>query len=576
MFQNDNNLATMAISIQADYKDSLDDWFQIGTLRHWQACVFSNKYGRWSDGKDARSFWNFLYRHACLFRYLQVWGWDMWRSWCVLGGTKEITDGRITLDLTSDCFVAADTPTIITCKIPGTSRKGKAVWADLGNLGIAKEDYGITDSRAELPAAKMAILAYRRMCRKHNLGKPCLTAASQAWQVFTDRYEMPQHSSAAIIPLEEAAYFGGYCGCRRLGEINEPLWHLDISSMYTAIGLNTLFPVRYEGFSEREPVPDASKNLLEIADVTLTTNQPFYPARESVKLNGLARPQASCYGERVIYPVGTFRTVLCSPELDIARSFGHVKKRHRSQYYKAAPLMNQWSEWALKARKEVLADAYLGVLGKCFKSIINSLPGKWCQHDSLWVNYPPYNGHVSEWHKEFARNPVTGVMTMFRTIAGQCQFLDKSELNEKCSPAVAAFWTSYGRALRLGIEQLLGADDLLYSDTDSFIVTKNGLDILGGKPGISTIAEPGRLRIVGMADTAHFYGIRKYSFGGEWHWAGVNPEEEESLGLEQQMHHGRVGIASQTVRRFDSPGWDKYKHGTVTEDGIVRPFVIGE
>jgi hypothetical protein len=235
--------------------------------------------------------------------------------------------------------------------------------------------------------------------------------------------------------------------------------------------------------------------------------------------------------------------------------------------------MKEWSEWALATRKTIKTDAKLNRLYRCFKRIMNSLPGKWCQHEAEWVDCPERNGFINEWHKEYARVPGDGPMTVFRTIAGQCQYLNKIVLADLASPAVAAFWTSYGRAALLGFISLLEADDLFYYHTDSLIVNVNGLQRIRDTVGISETGEPGRLRLIGKADHATFVGISKYCFGGEWKYAGGLPGEDEDILMSEQMWRARTG----TPARARVPGRrEEYKHGTVTEDGIVRPFIIGE
>jgi len=563
---------TMAVSTVADYRDSLDGWFQVGTLKKWESCVWSMMAGgsKWCHGSDARSFWNWLYHWSEKMTSLQVWGWDMWKSWCVLGGTGEIADGRLQIDMGRDCFVASDPPTIITC----SNGKKRLLFIDLGNLGIDREHYDIRDGRAVLPAAKMAVQDYRAMCKQFDMGKPCLTAASQAWHIFERHYPLAEPSSASIVKLEEAAYFGGHNRCDRIGTITEKLYALDISSMYTSIGLTAMFPVEYLGFSK-----DANfTNQLAIADVTIKTPRPWYPAREYVRVNYLHEPDSGAYGERIIYPTGEFRTALCGPELSIAMANGHVKDWHRVQYYRPAPLMAEWSRWALATRQSVASDGKLRRLSKCFKRIINSLPGKWGQRDVTWTAYPMMNGNCGEWHRHYGRNPETGVMTEFRTIAGQCQYQSKSELSIKSCPAVAAYWTSYGRVMRLSLELMvtdaLGPDHMFYTHTDSLIVSEEGYLLLKDKVGISDAAEPGRLRLIGVSHETKFVNLNNYLFDGQWTRAGDFDEDDQQAGrLDEQMRAGHgAGEATRTVQASKP---NEYRYGDVTEEGIVRPFVVG-
>lgn len=568
--------ATMAISVQADYNETIDEWFKVGELRSWQSCVWGKESSRWTHGKTAGSFWQWLYQWASDVKHIQVYGWDMWRSWCVLGGTNEVSAGCLILDVSKEAFVVSNPPTIITCRAKDGIKNGSITFIDIANLGILKKHYDVTDERAELPAAKMAIQDYRAMVRKHSLGKTCLTAGSQAWHVFESRYKQPRQSPEAAISLEAAAYFGGRCECRVLGEVKGELYKVDVSAMYTSLGVICQFPNELAETwlpSRGHDNPPDIEDGLKIADVTIKAPLAYYPARDHVLVNHLQKPQEGIYGERVIYPKGVFRTALCGPELQFAIASGHVLQYHRVQYYYAAPLMAEWSKWALATRAAIKRDDKLRRLHSCFKAIINSLPGKWFQKDTEWVNYPLLDGDLSEWHKEFARNPERGDMTMFRTIAGKCQYVGESVFSEHSRPAVAAFWTSYGRFFLLPLLfDIIGVDDLFYFDTDGLIVNRSGLESIRSTIGISETGEPGKLRIVSRADNAYFIGIRKYEFGGEWFYSGPMPEEEEEVSIEEQLRKGRVGSPQQ----YKKAGiYNEYKHGIVNENNVVFPFVVG-
>jgi len=264
----------------------------------------------------------------------------MWAMLCVLGFAREVADERIVFDVTTDSLVVGP-PTVITCKL--LDSKNKITFVDLENLGIAREDYRVTDGRAMLPAAKLAVQAYRKLTKQHRLGKVSLTAATQAWEAYQvhalDYFKSMKRSYADVIRLEQAAYHPGRCECRRLGDIEGEgtLYHLDISSMYTAIGRNAMFPMNHFGTWLGPPEPDWKEpfDRTIIADVTLDTPEAYYPVCDIV--NRLLPPEPSSYGERIIYPTGCFRAALCEPELNVAIAHGHIKEWHRTELYQAAP-----------------------------------------------------------------------------------------------------------------------------------------------------------------------------------------------------------------------------------------------
>ena len=154
------------------------------------------------------------------------------------------------------------------------------------------------------------------------------------------------------------------------------------TSMSTACirraGLITQFPSKYIGsweWSESEKIPPMFDDRVMVADVTVTTEYPVYPAREKVKTDSEIAPVGRGGRERVIFPCGTFRTALCGDELLDAMLNRAVRKWHRVQYYVPAPLMRAWAHWALAMRAS-LEDLDFGRLKNCAKKIINLLPGK--------------------------------------------------------------------------------------------------------------------------------------------------------------------------------------------------------
>src|SRR5579872_704856 len=212
--------ATMAVAISATYADSPDDFFMVGTLKDWSACIWGHDWGKWSDGKDERSFWNWLYHWSAQVPNMLVYGWDMWAEACILGFAKEIADGRLLMDVGKDCFIAGP-PTVLTCQM--SEGGGKITMIDLENLGISKDDCNVSEGRAVLPATKLAVQAYRKLVKDEELGKVCMTAAAQCWEAFRKRStalekaggQLPRSPSEAL-PLEGAAYTTGRCECRRL------------------------------------------------------------------------------------------------------------------------------------------------------------------------------------------------------------------------------------------------------------------------------------------------------------------------------------------------------------------------
>jgi len=583
----------VALHVNADYTPSPDGFFYSGQFRNWECVSWGERKGKpfcfWTDGNDAMSMWIHLRQLSREHGELTVWSWKTWPLWCVTNGTEEVSQGMLRLDVSGQkpdhTFIAGDPPTIITFDVPGGSTMAML---DLANFGVTPEMYGLVDGCGALAATKLAVTQLHSLCKSYGLGELRSTAAAQAWHVYRS-FHQPQPSavptsSIGSSRLEEAAYFGGRCECRRLGRVEQAVYDYDVTAMYTTIGLFAMFPREYvdcwdAGKNRSEPWLE--DGLLMIADVTLQTDKALYPVSELNRGCPLRAPRPRDPGERVIYPVGTFRTALCGPELAVAVGHGHVREWHRVQYYEPARLMADWSAWALHTRELVKAGP-LSHLGSVFKKILNSLPGKWGQRRKVWVDWTGdwdegvYVGDTTEWLLENGRNPVTGAATQFRTIAGKCQYLVGDELAPRSCPAVAAFWTSYGRVDLNGyiwVASRQGYNDVIQYDTDGLAVTVEGalqLELAGCIDG-----RPGTLRkISGPCRDGNFLGLRNYFLNNRWVVAGGRKEDVRHEGFNEQLRKAKVCRPVQNIVKGADRAPD-YKHGSVDENGFVKPFVLG-
>ncbi len=607
------------ISVWGDYQEQYQEYIgkapehlRFGKLKSWEACFFNREkdsFGRshWHDGKDSEDFWRTLRLITKSSGTVWIWGWKIWPAWCLLDGIKEISEQRLILNIrdskeqppgvvarprrTDGLFVADNPPTIICLAVPGG---GRIKIIDLANYGIEPEDFGVNGPQGALAATVHALKEYVRLCKAYDMGSCQTTAASQAWYCYRRShmdYPVTVTPTEKVLALEQAAYYGGRCECMRLGHFKEKLYHFDVNSMYTSIGVNLMFPQRHcstwdESMEGHPPIPSHMK--LGIADVTIDAPWPLWPARESVKTHHDKPPCRPTGRERIIYPIGIFRTALAGPELMNAIDQGVIIQWHRIQYYDPAPLMHHWSVWALNMRESFQNKGFKS-LRRCVKKIMNSLPGKWGQRIKRWmdVDWQPSpkseEGRPDEWFMEWGIHPANGEITTFRTVAGQTQYQDREELSPVSCPSVAAFWTSAGRCALAGLICCADAKNVYYYDTDSLIVNEQGKERLV-KCGLVHDTRPGHLKLKETSDDVEILGIRRYRFGPRWCVAGPFGGEKTGIGAPgvlhehegfgHQMWHQSVGDSVKVKRQAK---WRReYKHGIVLPDGKISPFVVGD
>lgn len=594
------------------YAGKAPDNLFFGKLKSWELHTFDRvkeafSRGQWHNGEDANDCWRTIQQWARKNGTVWLFGWKIWPAWCLLRGKTEVDEQRLVLDIregedpfpgcggkpprATGLFIAENPPTIICLAVPGG---GRIKIIDLANYGIEPEDFGVDGPVGALSATVHAVKEYIRLCHVYNMGSLQTTAASQAWYCYRRSHmshHIIVHPQEKVLALEQAAYYGGRCECVRLGHFKKRLYHLDVNSMYTSIGLAINYPARHVSTWIEElgvKPPFCSYQYGMIADVSIETTFPGWPTRESALHYPDKIPARKSGRERIIYPVGAFRTALAGLDLFSAINSGVVKKWHRVQYYQINQIMQSWSTWALQMRESLRENGFAS-LSRCAKKIMNSLPGKWGQRLKKWVDHPTLHpdvgGHedVGEWFQEWGKHPSNGEITPYRTIAGQTQYQDREELSAVSCPSIAAFWTAAGRTFLYGAIQNCGIEHVYYYDTDSLIVDEVGFERMSAQDLISQ-TEHGRWKVKEQSDDVEILGIRRYRFGKRWCVAGPfggvvdgdgKPGEfVEHEGFGAQLWHRSVGDALEIKRQAK---WRKeYKHGAVDKDGIVWPFVVGQ
>ena len=172
---------------------------------------------------------------------------------------------------------------------------------------------------------RAAILAYREFVLEHELGGMQNTLAGQAFVGYRRRF-MPErifiHSDERALTLERDGYHGGVTEAFYSGAVDEPLYVLDVNSMYPYIMANKPLPYHFRGYQRRYRPRLWAKVRKE---------------RYAVVARCTVQTDAERYGKRIdgklAFPVGTFQTVLTTPEIDHAERNGELLEIHDWAYY---------------------------------------------------------------------------------------------------------------------------------------------------------------------------------------------------------------------------------------------------
>lgn len=559
--------------------ERLDNW-TISTLKGREGC-----YGkaRLAAGGDSQSFWNAILPWLSMIGSTYVYSWRAMRNAALLNCFHLIEEGQLVLRGTDareqsskrnrwgntprGYFVSLDPPTIILMGMP--DKRGTLVWLDTRNFGVDRTTV------PEDPSAWVNQLAiwYKDVShgmRGRRLGGWKNTAASMAmssWKQCGKEHSILVHTHNTALKLERAAYYGGRCEAFHIGEVRGPVYHMDIKAMYPYLCWSNDLPARLIG-CWKSPLAAGRKLDMErhnvIADVTIRTDEADYPVRHE---------------GQTVWPVGSFRTSLCGPELQLAEAEQAILAYHSIAAYEPDPILSTWMAklWEFRNAAEQSRN---GLVVATLKALMNCLPGKMGQREMTWqdANSVLADTPWCSWYEEIEE----GVATRYRALDWRVQKEVTSGVHAEAVLAVSAYVTSLGRRMLLDAIRLCGRQHVFYCDTDSLFVDREGYLALtnGGASGPTTW---GQWQIKGMYDSLIVLGVKHYIADGEVTCSGC-PSLQQNQGPSADtvwicggvMGSLRRGLEPQPIRRLHH--WTRQPHytlGRVDPSGLVSPHVLG-
>jgi hypothetical protein len=455
---------------------------------------------------------------------------------------------------------------------------------DLAQLGPAAQCSFVSQAIATW------VESYARFLRENNLGGMQNTAASQAMHSYRRRFmrhEIEVHACDTALAMEREALYGGRCEAFYLGEVKQatlatatrvasvptckvwhrwgPAWILDVNSQYAAVAGASEMPTKLLGIVHAPAVEWWKRAVDTFPTVTrcrVSTMTPCVPVRQ----DGL-----------VIYPVGTFETTLCGPEVKNLVLERATVVPITCAVYRGARIFSRWVDELFPLRRQY-ADLGNVAWELMLKRIIVSLFGKFSQRARVWQWQPdeatelPYDF----WHRRY---PGTNETLSYRCVADQVERLEDDGEHPESFPAITAYVYSLGRFYLWRLMKIAGAENVYYCDTDGLIVSQDGKDALQAA-GLLHETNLGCLKVVGQCESVTINGIKHYLSDEKTVRAGTpsNAVQGESGELTWDEHE--PFLTALEDHRAPVPKWLRrcyrnrtaYQHGKVSHDGLVSPF----
>jgi DNA polymerase type B, organellar and viral len=404
---------------------------------------------------------------------------------------------------------------------------------------------------------------------QNNLGSFKYTIASTAFNIFRYRFmnhKIYIHKNLEVLALEDKAYHGGRVEATRIGFFNSDTYYkIDINSMYPYVCSVNKYPVSlYHVYSNPslKQLTDKLTNYAVIADVLLNTTEPAYPL---------------LYDNKLIYPIGNFRTVLSTPELIHAMQHGYIQKVFKMSVYQRQNIFEEYMKFFYNLRIKYRKTGN-ETFDKIGKMLMNSLYGKFGQKaiDTKIIGHT-YNNTVKieNGYNLMLDAPYTHYYlndTVFEAI--------RTGYSYNSFPAIAGHVTAYARMYLYELQCIAGHSNVFYKDTDSLFVNSEGYRrlekyISNDKLGFLKVEEicdwieilcPKNYR---TPQTDKHKGIRKNAIEFEEN----RFVQEQFSGLNGMLHVGRLdGTYIHLVEKHLSM---KITHGyEPDENGYVQPFIM--
>jgi DNA polymerase type B, organellar and viral len=369
-----------------------------------------------------------------------------------------------------------------------------------------------TYCRQDVKIVEVAMEWLQQFVAENDLGGMAMTLPSLAMKAFRHRFmgeNAPQiHNYEPAILLERASYHGGRTEAWFLGKIPERVYKLDVNAMYPAVMRDCQHPIRLVRL-----YPQGDLTLLKslyqryfvIADLTIHIDEPTAPVKR----------------DKLLFPVGTFSTVLCSPEISLLHPSQIVGVRAIACYERAF-LFKSYVSFFYEERLKAKA-AGERAKDELLKKYQNTLYGKFGQKSTEWVRVGDAPPDVTKTEDVYFPD---GTCLKMRTFGGSTWINDGAVMESFDSfPAIAASVTSSARALLWRYIQTAGQSNVYYMDTDSLFVSKAGYDRLVAAGCVDSKAL-GLLKLEEESEDVEIAGAKQYRFGDHSKHKGIPMDAE--------------------------------------------------
>ncbi len=429
----------------------------------------------------------------------------------------------------------------------------------------ADHDLWIEYAKRDVDVIRLAMTRYLDFLRSQNLGNFAKTLPGQAFAAFRHRFKKHDifiDDNEKALGLARRGYVGGRTEAFYLGDVSN-VYCYDINSMYPAVMQKARYPTKLVGYYTRvdaQTVNDMTKEYSVMVSCTVSPRAPYIYH----KLDG-----------RLVFPLGTFDTVLSTPEFIEAYARNEIKNVIAVARYENARLFTEYINffWELRLKAKAQGDEATSYMAKLF---LNSFYGKWGQSGRVFEDRETVEDMTPLYQTVYDHD--TKKQRTIRRVNGLVQELIKEPESRDSHPAIAAHVTAQARLMLWDYIKLAGRENVYYTDTDSLFVNERGHRNLSELVGDNL----GQIKLEWRAEHLQIRNLKDYSVDGRDKIKGVRKnavqlevdlyEQDSFEGLRGKIQRGDLN--SQRISRITKRYYRTYHKGHLQADGSIKPFVL--
>jgi hypothetical protein len=267
------------------------------------------------------------------------------------------------------------------------------------------------------------------------------------------------HEDAHALERERQAMWAGRAEAWRHGEVNGPIFEHDLNLAYCRIAAECEVPVELKhrtGPMQISHIDIPLQNRAVLMDVEVTTKFPLVPVGE---------------GSRVYWPVGTFTTTLWEPEVNLLGYMDAEVKILRRWIYRTAPVLQPMAQWLI-AELDPQNPHTPEPMRRLLKHWARTLVGRCGLRYRQWEDFgevPRLGLSLSIMH-----DLETGEQTELLHVGEKIMELSAMAESDGSVPQITGWVMSEARRRLWSLICIAGEDNVIYMDTDSLLVNREG------------------------------------------------------------------------------------------------------